>query len=128
MQAVDGNDDYVAGRLGVCRVYHHRGRQQHRQDRIARRCRHGSSVMEPPCWRWDVRIRLRRRVWTALAQAATNSAMSADDPLEKLRQQIDQLDDQIIALLNDRARVVVDVGRLKQTKGGPIYAPDREKA
>jgi chorismate mutase/prephenate dehydratase len=54
--------------------------------------------------------------------------MSTDDPLENLRQQIDRLDAQIIALLNDRARVVVEVGRIKQTQGGPIYAPDREKA
>lgn len=44
-----------------------------------------------------------------------------------LRRQIDRLDEQIVALLNDRAKVVVEVGRLKQRTATPIYAPDREK-
>jgi chorismate mutase/prephenate dehydratase len=50
------------------------------------------------------------------------------DHLEILRKQIDALDAQIVALLNDRARVVVDIGKLKQQNKTPIYAPDREKA
>jgi chorismate mutase/prephenate dehydratase len=50
------------------------------------------------------------------------------DPLENLRKQIDQLDAQIVDLLNARARVVVEVGKIKQSTGDPIYAPDREKA
>jgi len=47
--------------------------------------------------------------------------------LEELRNQIDQLDKQLIKLLNERARVVIEVGRLKAQAGKPIYAPDREK-
>src|SRR5208282_1397397 len=54
--------------------------------------------------------------------------MSQTDPLENLRQQIDRLDAQIVELLNARARVVVEVGKVKQSIGDPIYAPDREKA
>src|SRR5208282_2214224 len=53
--------------------------------------------------------------------------MSQTDPLENLRQQIDRLDAQIVELLNARARVVVEVGKVKQSLGDPIYAPDREK-
>jgi chorismate mutase/prephenate dehydratase len=49
-------------------------------------------------------------------------------PLEDLRRQIDAIDEGIVKLLNDRARVVVEVGKVKQTSGAPIYAPDREKA
>ena len=52
--------------------------------------------------------------------------MSKD--LQSLRQQIDSLDAQIVKLLNDRANVVVDIGKLKQQTNAPIYAPDREKA
>jgi chorismate mutase/prephenate dehydratase len=52
--------------------------------------------------------------------------MSKD--LEPLRRQIDSLDAQIVKLLNDRANVVVDIGKLKQQTNEPIYAPDREKA
>jgi chorismate mutase/prephenate dehydratase len=48
--------------------------------------------------------------------------------LDSLRTQIDQLDEQLIALLNARARVVVEVGKVKQQGKLPIYAPDREKA
>jgi len=60
--------------------------------------------------------------------------MSASEPpdpgdpaLEALRRQIDAIDEQLVALLNERAHVVVEVGKLKQRSGGPIYAPDREK-
>ena len=47
--------------------------------------------------------------------------------LEELRNQIDQLDKQFIKLLNERARVVIEIGKLKAQAGKPIYAPDREK-
>ncbi|MGN6726388.1 MAG: prephenate dehydratase [Tepidisphaeraceae bacterium] len=50
------------------------------------------------------------------------------DPLAPLRQQIDQLDRQLVQTLNARARVVVEIGKLKQQNGLSIYAPDREKA
>ena len=48
--------------------------------------------------------------------------------LEELRKQIDVVDGQLVALLNQRAEIVVQVGKLKSAGGTPIYAPDREKA
>ncbi len=48
--------------------------------------------------------------------------------LDELRHDIDQLDKQIVELLSQRATVVVEVGKVKQRDGSPIYAPDREKA
>jgi chorismate mutase / prephenate dehydratase len=56
---------------------------------------------------------------------------SGQDPaqaaaLSDLRQRIDTLDQQLIQLLNQRAKVVQDVGMLKQGTGIPIYAPHRE--
>lgn len=47
--------------------------------------------------------------------------------LQELRNRIDALDEQIVALLNSRAQVVVEIGQLKQQNNVPIYAPDREK-
>jgi chorismate mutase/prephenate dehydratase len=47
--------------------------------------------------------------------------------LEKLRKRIDELDYQLVKLLNERARVVVDIGKLKNKTAKPVYAPDREK-
>jgi len=47
--------------------------------------------------------------------------------LEELRKRIDELDYQLVKLLNERARVVVDIGKLKNKTDKPVYAPDREK-
>jgi chorismate mutase/prephenate dehydratase len=48
--------------------------------------------------------------------------------LEDLRNQIDQLDSKLVELLNERARVVVEVGKFKSKTDSEIYAPHREKA
>jgi chorismate mutase/prephenate dehydratase len=45
--------------------------------------------------------------------------------LGDLRVRIDQLDAQIIALLNERARVAEAVGALKRREGSPLFRPDR---
>ena len=47
--------------------------------------------------------------------------------LENLRQRIDTLDQQLVALLSERAKVVVDVGEFKRGSDTPIYAPHRER-
>ncbi len=47
--------------------------------------------------------------------------------LDELRVLIDQLDVGLIKLLNERASLVVEVGRSKRTSGVPIYAPHREQ-
>src|SRR5881227_2598582 len=49
-------------------------------------------------------------------------------PLDALRAKIDSIDAQLVELLNERAKVVVEVGKIKQSTNAPIYAPDREKA
>jgi len=51
-----------------------------------------------------------------------------ENPLEPLRRQIDALDARLVEILNERAKVVVEIGKLKQQNNAPIYAPDREKA
>ncbi|HEX2970704.1 MAG TPA: prephenate dehydratase [Tepidisphaeraceae bacterium] len=58
---------------------------------------------------------------------ASSNEQGGRPALDQLRAQIDVLDGQIIDLLNARARVVVEVGKLKQQNKSPIYAPDREK-
>jgi chorismate mutase/prephenate dehydratase len=47
--------------------------------------------------------------------------------LEVLRSRIDSLDQALIEVLGERAKLVVEVGRTKRLDGTPIYAPDREK-
>lgn len=50
--------------------------------------------------------------------------------LDKLRNQIDLIDQQLVKLLNERAKVVIEVGEFKKRSKSapPIYAPDRERA
>jgi chorismate mutase-like protein len=46
--------------------------------------------------------------------------------LAECRKQIDVLDVKILALLNERTRVVEEIGRIKQNLSLPIYEPKRE--
>ena len=48
--------------------------------------------------------------------------------LDGLRRQIDGVDQKLVELLNERARIIVEVGKLKRNTGTPIYAPHREAA
>jgi|ERR1041384_5932734 len=47
--------------------------------------------------------------------------------LDELRDDIDRVDEVIVRLLNERARVAVEIGRIKKAANVPIYQPDREK-
>jgi len=47
--------------------------------------------------------------------------------LDDLRRDIDRVDEVLVRLLNERARCVCEVGRLKKEKGIEVYQPDREK-
>lgn len=48
--------------------------------------------------------------------------------LDELRQKIDTLDSQILELLNERYRAVIEVGNWKKSRTAAIYVPEREKA
>lgn len=48
--------------------------------------------------------------------------------LAALRDEIDRIDDKLLALLNERARVVVEVGELKARAGAVVYWPERERS
>ena len=47
--------------------------------------------------------------------------------LDALRKRIDEIDQRLVSILCERARIVVEIGRTKQTTGGPIYVPHRER-
>lgn len=48
--------------------------------------------------------------------------------LQEHRQAIDRLDEQIVHLLNERTRHVLEIGQIKLKAGEEIYAPHRERA
>jgi chorismate mutase len=47
--------------------------------------------------------------------------------IEDWRQKIDDLDRKLVALLSERARAAVEIGKLKRNTSMPIYEPDRER-
>ncbi|MBW8000759.1 MAG: prephenate dehydratase [Planctomycetes bacterium] len=47
--------------------------------------------------------------------------------LEELRKRIDGLDLELVKMLNERARVVIEIGKEKNRDASPVYSPDREK-
>jgi chorismate mutase-like protein len=43
------------------------------------------------------------------------------------RRKIDQLDQELVRLISERARCALEIGRLKQNSSLPVYEPDRER-
>ena len=48
--------------------------------------------------------------------------------LEELRKQIDELDSRIVQLINERAKIVREIGKLKADGNKSVYTPHREQA
>lgn len=47
--------------------------------------------------------------------------------IEDLRQKIDSIEDNIIALLNERSKYALEIGKIKKQNGLSIKVADREK-
>ena len=47
--------------------------------------------------------------------------------LDELRNDIDRVDEVLVRLLNERARVACEIGQLKKALGVDVYQPEREK-
>jgi chorismate mutase-like protein len=47
--------------------------------------------------------------------------------LDDLRDDIDRVDEVLVRLLNERARVACEIGRIKKAQGIEVYQPEREK-
>ena len=45
----------------------------------------------------------------------------------EIRKRIDLLDDVLLRIFNERARLALEIGRRKQDEGLPVYDPIREK-
>ena len=53
--------------------------------------------------------------------------MSRKESVDGLRQKIDQIDEKVVALLNDRAALALRIGHTKRLNREGIYAPSREQ-
>lgn len=59
---------------------------------------------------------------------ASHSTTSGDEKeIQELRRLVDQVDDQILDLLNRRAALVIEIGKVKASKNKEFYAPKREQ-
>lgn len=47
--------------------------------------------------------------------------------LERLRKEIDEVDNKIVELLNKRAEVVIDIAHIKRNEKAKFYSPERER-
>jgi chorismate mutase/prephenate dehydratase len=71
--------------------------------------------------------RKRRAAASVLPAEQPTSEPPVDSArLQELRRKIDAVDQRLVRLLNERANLVVEVGKAKRTTGTPIYAPHRE--
>src|SRR4030066_2087070 len=48
--------------------------------------------------------------------------------LEKLRQDIDRIDSEIVRLLNERAKAAIEIGKIKKEEKMVAHVPHRERA
>lgn len=53
--------------------------------------------------------------------------MSGDQNLDTLREKIDEIDQQVLSLLNERVRTAAEIGHVKRLQGSPIYVASREE-
>jgi len=53
--------------------------------------------------------------------------LSRNESVDALRKQIDQIDEKIVALLNDRANLARKIGQTKSLNNDQVYVPRREK-
>ncbi len=65
---------------------------------------------------------------TAESTRRARSKQAARDEMEEIRAEIDSVDEEIVRLLDRRARLARRIGEIKQREGLEAYAPARERA
>ena len=49
------------------------------------------------------------------------------DNIDDLRERMDSIDDELLRLFNERAKLALEIGRVKKDLGLPIHIPSREE-
>ena len=62
-----------------------------------------------------------------MALAPREVSLSRKESVDALRKKIDQIDEKVVALLNDRASLALKIGHSKRLNHEVIYAPSREQ-
>ena len=53
--------------------------------------------------------------------------MDNPDNIDDLRDRINSIDDELLRLFNERAKLALEIGRMKKEQGLPIHIPSREE-
>jgi chorismate mutase len=53
--------------------------------------------------------------------------MENPDNINDLRERINSIDDELLRLFNERAKLALEIGRMKKEQGLPIHIPSREE-
>lgn len=53
--------------------------------------------------------------------------MDHPENIDDLRERIDSIDDELLRLFNERARLALEIGRVKKSRGLPVHMPSREE-
>ncbi|GAB4385158.1 MAG: prephenate dehydratase [Phycisphaerales bacterium] len=67
-----------------------------------------------------------RKQSVAKPEPSASETQAQSRALAALRKKIDSLDARLVQLINERAKMVVEIGRLKKSGATPVYAPHRE--
>jgi chorismate mutase len=59
--------------------------------------------------------------------AAVEGVQNPMDNIDDLRERMDAIDDELLRLFNERAKLALEIGRMKKDLGLPIYIPSREE-
>jgi len=60
---------------------------------------------------------------------AERAAPAGNEPsMASLREEIDQVDEQLLVLLNRRTELALTIGRIKHGQHLPVYVPERERS
>jgi len=73
-----------------------------------------------PCWRGASTLSMRQAISETLHYEVRVE-------IGEIRKRIDLLDDVLLRIFNERARLALEIGRWKKDEGLPVYDPAREK-
>jgi chorismate mutase-like protein len=73
------------------------------------------------------KVMKRTLVFAVAVLFALDTNAGTQEQLETCRRQIDSLDQRIVDLLQERARVVGEVGKIKRAANQPVTVPGREQ-
>jgi chorismate mutase len=62
--------------------------------------------------------------WSKLGEG--EGVLNPMDNIDNLRERINSIDDELLRLFNERAKLALEIGRMKKDQGLPIYIPSRE--